>query len=232
MNAKEKIKELVSNKEDLLVVYVGDSHTWGQGADGWLTALNPPATAGDLRKLPNDIPSFPKLYTDYLRSVRPNKITHAVNSGIGSTATNRYRDVFWVQAVENYKPDIVVIEFAINDWLPHNEVSVAEFSQNLEYMIERANAIGAVPIILTVSPVLGPLEYEGHYYPDYIEASRKVIVGRDDVILADANKLMEDYLNSGDRAETEAKLYDDCWHVAQKGQELYLEALVAATGLE
>ncbi len=232
MNAKERIKNLVLNKEILTVVFVGDSHTWGEGADGWLTALTPPAVAGELRRIPDHIPCFAKLYTDYLKSVRPGKTTYGINSGVGSTATNKYLSAFWVQAVENYKPDLVVIEFAINDWLPHNKVSVAEFSRNLEYMIERANAIGAVPILLTVSPVLGPLEYERHYYPDYVEASRQVTVGREDVILADANKLMEAYLNSGDRAETEAKLYDDCWHVAQKGQELYLEALVAATGVE
>ncbi len=233
MNAKDRMKNLILNQEELLVVYVGDSHMWGEGADGWNSALKPAAVAGELRRLPDDIPSFSRLYTDYLKEIRKGKSgTYTINSAFGSTSTKKYLSYYWNQGVDIYKPDIVVIEFAINDWLEQNAVSLEEFHCNIEYMIKRTIMIGAVPVVLTVSPILGSLYSGKNYYPDYIEATRKIAGGRDDVILADANRLMEDYLNSGDRERKEAELFDDCWHVAQKGQQFYLQALINATGLE
>ena len=223
---------MILNQEELLVVYVGDSHMWGEGADGWATALKPPAVAGELRRLPASVPSFSQLYTNYLKDIRKGKsATYAINSAFGSTSTKKYLSYYWNQGVDVFKPDIVIFEFAINDWLEQNGVSAEEFRCNIEYMIQRAILIGAVPVLLTVSPILGSLYSGKNYYPDYIEHTRQAAAGRDDVILADANRLMEDYLNGGDRERKEAELFDDCWHVAQKGQQFYLQALIEASGL-
>ncbi len=232
MKAKDRIKDMILNQEELLAVFVGDSHMWGEGARGWSTALKPPAVAGELRRLPDSIPSFANLFTGHLKALRPDKSgTYTINSGFGSTSTKKYLINYWNQGVEVYKPDIVVIEFAINDWLEQNAVSLEEFHSNLEYMIARTILLGAVPIVLTVSPILGSLYSGKNYYPDFIEETRKIADGRDDVILADANRLMMDFLNTGSREQCEAELFDDCWHVAQKGQELYLQALTEAIGL-
>lgn len=232
MDIKIKAKNLIMKKDELLIIFAGDSHTWGQGAKGWEKALKPPVVQAELRRLPENIPSFVVLFTNYLKHLRKNKSgTYAINSGYGCASTKKYLRDFWYQAVEIYRPDIIVLEFAINDWLEDREVSLEEFEKNLNEMIDRSNKIDAVPILLSVSPILGTLYSGKHYYQDYIDIARKIGCSRKDLLFADANKIMNDFLNSGDRKKNEAELFDDDWHVAQKGQELYLEALVEALSL-
>lgn len=229
MSIKMRAKSTISDKDELLIVYAGDSHTWGQGADGWELSMKPSFVQADLRRLPEHIPSFAVLFFDYLKHLRKGKVgTYSINSGYGCASTKKYLKDFWYQAVEIYKPDIVVLEFAINDWLEDREVSLEEFENNLNIMIDKTNEIGAVPILLSVSPILGSLYSGNHFYQDYIDTTRKVANSRNDLLFADANKLMNDFLNSGDRKENETALFYDNWHVAQKGQELYLDALIKA----
>jgi len=232
MDIKLKAKDIIFNKDELLTIFAGDSHTWGQGADGWETALKPSYVQAELRRLPEYIPSFVNLYSRYIQNLRKDKpATYVINSGYGCASTKKYLKDFWYQAVEIYKPDIIVLEFAINDWLEDRQVSLAEFEANLNTMIDRSNEIAAIPILLSVSPILGTLYSGDHYYQDYIDITRKIGCTRKDVLFADANKIMNDFLDKGDSKKNEAELFYDDWHVAQKGQELYLEAIISALGI-
>lgn len=228
-DSSEKLKRLIGDKEELLVIFAGDSHTWGQGAEGWSTALKPGFVTGEWRRLPESIPCFAQLVAGYLRARRTGgKETYVINSGYGCASTKAYLRDYWYHGVEVYRPDIVVLEFAINDWLEDRDVSPDEFGGNLDRMVGMACGMGAVPILLAPSPILGSQYSGAHYYPDYIERIRAVARARKDAAFADANRLMADFLSGGDRDAREKLLFDDIWHVAQKGQELYCRAIVRA----
>jgi lysophospholipase L1-like esterase len=222
------LNALINKKSDILFVFSGDSHTWGQGAEGWETALKPKFVQGEWRRLPKEIPSFCQLFENYIKEFRRQTgETYVINSGYGCASTRKYLNDFWFPTVEVYQPDIVVLEFAINDWLEDRAVSLNEYEANLITMIEKVNKIGAVPVLLTVSPIRGNLWSGRHYYEDYIERSRKIGLERQDVILADANRLMKEFLLHNGQKGEEMLFYDD-WHVSRIGHELYCKALIEA----
>lgn len=230
INLTNRIKNLIDNKEELLVIFAGDSHTWGQGADGAEDALvPPPVLGGELRRLPQDIPCFVGLFAKHIKEIRENKKTHVLNFGFGCASTRKYLAQYWEQAVERFSPDILVIAFAINDWLvdpvsPDN-ISIKEFKNNINEMIDRAKTLGTIPVLLTISPIKGSQYSNGHFYKDYIEAIRKVFVSRNDVLLADANAAMMNIdQNFNIKFRYQDIFYDD-WHVNQKGHDIYFETL-------
>jgi lysophospholipase L1-like esterase len=229
MDLKEKVKSVIENNEELLVIFAGDSHTWGQGANGAEEALEPPPVlGGEIRRLPQNIPCFAALFADYIKAFRKGKKTYALNFGFGCSSTRKYLAQYWQQAVERFKPDILVITFAINDWLVDpvspDDVSLEEFKKNINEMIDRAKALGTIPVLLTVSPIRGTQYSNGHYYQDYIEGIRSISALRGDVLLADANKDMTEYIRENGRESNNDIFFDD-WHVNQKGHQIYFEAL-------
>lgn len=223
----EKLNQKVLAKPELLIIFAGDSHTWGQGASGWGDALKPRFVGGEWRRLPEYVPSFPQLFWGYLKSRRPSpQETYMINSGYGCASTRIYLTEYWSRAVEVYQPDIVVLEFAINDWISDRNISVREFSDNLNIMIDKCVVMDSVPILLTVSPIRGSQFSGDHFYQDYIDCTRLVADKRPEAILADANERMSRYIDE-DESHIHA-LFDDDWHVAQPGQDLYCRALIEA----
>ncbi len=88
------IKERILNSERLTVVCSGDSHTWGQCAQGQ-TEVMPDAQPGELRRLPDNIPCYTAMFGRYLQEIRgPHKETKIINSGIGNTPITRYYKEF------------------------------------------------------------------------------------------------------------------------------------------
>lgn len=221
INLAARIKSTINDKDELLIIFAGDSHTWGQGADGAEDALSPPPVlGGEIRRLPHSIPCFASLFEDYVKVYRKDKKTQVLNFGFGCASTRKYLAQYWEQAVEKFAPDIVVIAFAINDWLVDpvspDDISIEEFKDNINEMIDRAKTLGTIPVLLTISPIRGSQYSNGHFYKDYIEAIRKIFATRDDVLLADANAVM---------AEVNQDLFYDDWHVNQKGHDIYFKTL-------
>ena len=231
MTVLERAKDFIYNKPELLTVFAGDSHTWGQGADGADSALAPPPVlGGEIRRLPETIPCFVSLYDRYMKSLRETKETYTLNFGFGCASSCKYLGVYWEQAVQKFAPDLLVIEFAINDWLVDpispDVVTVEQFINNLNTMIDQALALKSIPLLLSVSPIRGAQISAGHHYADYIDATRAVALKRkEETLFADANRLMTQYLEEGDYARREKELFSDDWHVSQLGHELYFQAL-------
>lgn len=225
INLTDKIKNIIDNKEELVVIFAGDSHTWGQGADGAEDALAPPPVlGGEIRRLPQDIPCFAALFANHIKALREDKKTHVLNFGFGCASTRKYLTQYWEQAVERFTPDILVIAFAINDWLVDpvspDDISVEEFKKNINEMIDKAKALGTIPVLLTISPVRGSQYSKGHFYKDYIEAIRTISATRNDVLLADANAVMMDI-----NQDLYQDIFYDDWHVNQKGHDIYFQTL-------
>ncbi len=230
INLKDKVKSIIENKKELLVIFAGDSHTWGQGADGAEDALEPPPVlGGEIRRLPQNIPCFAALFTDHIKAFRKDKKTYVLNFGFGCASTRKYLAQYWQQAVERFAPDILIITFAINDWLVDpvspDDISLEEFKKNINDMIDKAKALGTIPVLLTVSPIRGPQYSNGHYYEDYIEVIRNIGIERNDVLLADANKDMTEFIRKNNQGSDYNDIFFDDWHVNQKGHQIYFETL-------
>lgn len=50
------------------IVCTGDSHTWGQGADGLFSSISPPAEAGELRLAGFSYPCYVNLLRDWFNA--------------------------------------------------------------------------------------------------------------------------------------------------------------------
>ena len=149
--------------------------------------------------------------------------TAVINSGVGSCTTRRFLDEYWESHVMQYSPEVVLIEgHSINDWL--NNVKISQYIENLKTLFARTREIGAVPILLTVSPILGnQLSDSGIDYREYIEASKAAAV-QSDVMIADANLLIENAYEQLSHDTRHLEMFMDVWHVNDFGHRLYYEA--------
>jgi lysophospholipase L1-like esterase len=225
------IRQRILTQPNLTVVCAGDSQVWGEGARGWLPAM-PDVVAGDMRRLPESVPSFVALLSRSFRDLRPpDSKTLVINSGVGSTAVTKYYTQFWLPMVLAHQPDVVVVMSAINDWLYDRNVSLADYRRTLTQMINDVHQQGAEFVLLTESPILGTQFSENHYYDDYIALSRQVAQANPRVLLADANQRMKDWLAAGDYERNAAWLYEDNWHVTQLGQLIYFKTITDTLGL-
>ena len=144
-----------------------------------------------------------------------------INAGVGSCAAREYLDVYWNDYVAACRPDIVLAEaHTINDWLRPNP---PEYSADaMRALIDETRALGAKPIVMTVSPILGSQNnaWTGLPYDDYIEASRQAARDRN-TPLVDANAAMEAALRDMTEEERSAYFYSDGWHVNSLGHGMY-----------
>ena len=148
-----------------------------------------------------------------------------LNAGVGSSTTARYLKEFWASQVEEYRPDHVIIEaHSINDWL--GNVGLDEYADNLTAMVTRVNGMGASPMVLTVSPILGnQLSGIGIAYAQYIEASR-LNQANTDFILADAYRSIRQGMEEVDEQGKPLTWFEDDWHVNDRGHELYSRSII------
>jgi hypothetical protein len=150
--------------------------------------------------------------------------TAVINSGVGSCTTRRFLDEYWESHVTQYSPQVVLIEgHSINDWL-HN-VKICGYIENLKTLFARTREIGAIPILLTVSPILGnQLSDSGVEYGEYIEASKAAAV-QSDVMIADANLLIENVYERLSHDTRHMEMFMDVWHVSNLGHYNYFQAI-------
>lgn len=147
-----------------------------------------------------------------------------INSGIGSCTTSRFLNEYWDDYVKLYQPHIVIMEaHTINDWL---EGSLPEvYIQRLIKMIEKFKALGATPVLMTVSPIMGAQSkpYNNIDYSKYITASISAAT-QCGTSIADANKIMYQNMNGYTQEQKRAFLFNDDWHVNDAGHQIYAEA--------
>ena len=227
----DRIKNKIINQQKLTIVCAGDSQVWGQGAEGWRQAM-PDFTVGELRRLPDSVPCFVSMLGWLFRKIRGSgKETRMINSGVGSTSTRKYMEYFWNDMVLSYKPDIVVIMSAINDWIENRNVGLNEYRMLLSKMSEDVFAIGGEVVMIVESPVQGA-QYSGeHNYEDYIAVSRQVAFANPRIRLADSNQHMKKFLVNGDIQENAKFLFEDRLHVTQIGHFIYLKDVTDALDL-
>lgn len=222
------IKEKIFTLDKLIVIFVGDSQFWGQGARGWKASM-PDFKVGETRRLPKSVPTCASMLEKHLSEIRgPEKETIVINSAVGNTPTDKYFELYFKKMVLDNKPDIVIMMHAINDWLYDRNVSIECFRKNLVNMIDELHQTDTSVVMISQSPILGN-KYSGeNYYEDYITTFRQVAQSDSHIKFADANKYMQKFLSDGNFEQNSKWLYEDNWHCTQLGQFIYLKACTDA----
>lgn len=136
--------------------------------------------------------------------------------------------------VQKEKPDIIFIQFGINDshfWETDKgvpRVSSKAFETNLEEIIARARNFGASTIFLSTNhPTSSYLDYLNRKHNEnnrkYNLIIRKVASNDDGVILIDMEKVFLDIMDSG--TPLCDLLLPDGIHLSLKGHDLYVETV-------
>ena len=91
--------------------------------------------------------------------------------------------------------------------------------------------ISAVPLLLTVSPILGnKISNSDISYDKYIETSKKAATDFN-VVIVDANEKMEEFLKGFTDSQKNDLLFADNWHVNDLGHKIYFETILEQINL-
>lgn len=145
----KKIIELLESGGDLAIAGIGDSLTFG-----WMVSQG-----------------YFDCFCDVLQRRYPAGIIKRVNAGVpGDTARGGLRRLGGVLQGD---PDLVVVQFGLNDMATGAEVE--EFEDDLDTLACRVTGSGALPLLVTSCPVLGE---QGVRVEAYYDAVRRVAKAR------------------------------------------------------
>ena len=87
--------------------------------------------------------------------------------------------------------------------------------------------MNAVPILLTVSPILGNqgTPFNNFSYAKFIEASIHA-AHTENIDIADANSEMNHHINGLSDEDQSKLMFSDNWHVNDFGHEIYARCLI------
>ena len=188
------------------------------------------------------------IYADQTSNTIKNaKDTQVINAGVPGNTTQSARARF-TRDVLAHKPDIVIIQFGINDasvnvWKnpPATEPSVSQvdFAANLSYFVLEARRRGVRPILMTPNPMRWTPELKGlygkpPYAPDepdgfnvvlktYAEAARQV-AKKTDTPVVDVYALFQAY--GAEKNHSIDDLLLDGMHPNEKGHRFIADALL------
>jgi lysophospholipase L1-like esterase len=198
-------------------------------------------------------PSIREVYADCLPGALASHGIQArvLNAGIGDTTT-RDAVVRLNDDVLLHRPDIVVVQFGINDsWIDADKdrieprLSRGEFRDNLRTIVHRVAGASARPVLMTPNPMrwLDPYYIEvftqhtglldtkdprgidrlpGEYAQDLRE-----VAASEHVPLVDIYAAFEAYCNSAGHSITDLLLAGDGIHPSQAGQRMVCRLLAA-----
>lgn len=140
-----------------------------------------------------------------------------INSGIGSCTAHDFLDKYYKDYVEDFYPSIIVIEaHTINDWIQNTPIK--EYKQDVEALIEKARSIGSIPLLLSVSPIMGNQKnVSGVDFDYYVKAVEQSAMDSG-VEFIDAHMELSKKMN--------ANIFDNDWHVNNLGHEVYFKCII------
>ena len=146
------------------------------GADATIVCFGDSITAGYAVRR-----GFPSFLLESLRQRFPDSKIEMINSGIsGDTSQDGLSRLDW--AVLSYEPDLVTINFGINDCVLG--LSLEEFEMNLVEMVRRIRAGPGSEVLLLTSQLLETPPYDRlvlDYYQAIERVAREMDVGFVDV---------------------------------------------------
>lgn len=164
---KEKLSDL---KHPVKWVFTGDSIT--QGA-----------------RHTQGFRSFPEVFSERLRFEMNRSRDIVINTAISGNATiDILKDFEW--RVAQFHPDIVFIMAGTNDAARVRNISVDQYTLNLQSLVTGCRKSGAIPVLNTPPPILqdgSKSSVDRAAISEYMEASRS-LAKKDSVILIDHYK--------------------------------------------
>ncbi len=166
------------------------------------------------------------------RGVAKGTNMHLINAGIGGNTTEQGRARF-ERDVLSKSPDFVIMSFATNDFYLEDgtnpRVTTARYKENLHYFIDRIEAQGGVPILMTPPFLSDDSQGGSSLYPEgsVNKALDKYVVAMREVAAeADAHLIdMHAVCDSGYDLNT--FLIADGLHLADQGNQVYTDTIVA-----
>lgn len=159
----EKIASLLKGKTRAVWVFTGDSIT--QGA-----------------KHTHGHRCYPEIFAERLRWELARTGDIVVNTGMsGHTTRHILNDTDW--RIGQFRPNVVSVMLGTND-CARNQVTLADFTDNLASIIRHIRALNAVPVLHTPNPIIAQKATERASLPEYVAVVREV-AERENAILAD-----------------------------------------------
>ena len=156
----ERIKKLIDQDKPLIWVFYGDSITHGARH-----------TYGHR--------DYVELFAERMRYEMGRVSDLVITSAISGDNTRGLLSGFeW--RVAQFNPDAVFVMIGMNDCSDGNDISLAEFQDNLDRLIVMIGDLGAIPVLQTTCPILPSLAPErSPYFDGFMDAVREVAVDRD-----------------------------------------------------
>jgi lysophospholipase L1-like esterase len=205
------------NGNPITIVAYGDSWTYGSVADGWYEAKE----AGSDAELIHG--SWVLQLRRHLQSMNPNAIVH--NCGKGGWTSVQGLEAFG-EIVGQLKPDLLLLNFGINDW--KRPVPLSEYRLSIERILDKAEALGSACLLWTSGPLStksgqtygwsNPIADEAFpaTFEQFNETLRELAVSRR-LPLVDAERAIEAEWRSG--TDLSGWFYDAI-HFTQQGHDL------------
>lgn len=167
---------------------------------------------------------YPELFAERLRFELGRTMDVVITTAISGDNTRGLLDSFdW--RVGQFRPQAVPIMIGMNDCSASNDISVEEFSDNLDRLVQRIADIDAVPVLQTTCPIMA------HQAPDrephidaYMDAIRQAAV-RNEVPLVDHTAHWQQH------ADKRAYWMSDAFHPNEYGHRAFADLLYQEFGI-
>jgi lysophospholipase L1-like esterase len=164
MNDKVRIEEIFADKSVHVWVFAGNSIT--QGA-----------------KHTHGMRSYPEIFAERVRGEMGRFTDVIINTAIsGQTSLNILND--FEQRIARFHPDVVFLMVGTNDAAVKNNITVKQFEDNVQQLIDKIRTLHAVPVLLTPNTIITEKAPERQSLVYYVVKIRE-IAEKNNVILVD-----------------------------------------------
>ena len=201
----ERIRRVLESKTPAKWVFYGDSITHG--------ALH---TFGQR--------DYAELFAERLRFELGRTMDIVLTSAISGDNTRGLLETFdW--RVGQFDPDVVLIMIGMNDCSASNDISLAQFGDNLRRLVDRLLQIDAVPVLQTTCPIMpGQAPDREPDFEAYMEAVRQAAADHG-VPLVDHTRHWQQHLDK------RSYWMSDAFHPNEYGHRAFADLLYRAFGI-
>jgi lysophospholipase L1-like esterase len=164
MDDKSRIEEIFADKSVHVWLFAGNSIT--QGA-----------------KHTHGMKSYPEIFAERVRWEMGRLSDIVINTAIsGQTSLNILND--FEQRIARFHPDVVFLMVGTNDAAVKNNITVSQFEDNVQQLIDKIRMLHAVPVLLTPNPIITEKASERQSLVSYVVKVRE-IAKKNNLILVD-----------------------------------------------
>lgn len=172
---------------------------------------------------------YAEIFSERVRYEMDRSRDYVINMGIsGHTLRQILAD--FDHRVTQFNPSVVFCMVGTNDAAANSGSTVAQYGEQLETFISRVRTMGAVPILLTPSPIITNLAPERATLWNYVNKMREVAIEQH-VILVDNWSHWQNELNQKYRSGIFRELLNDPLHPNGQGHKEIARALFKELGI-